>query len=354
MDIAYVKEAIENTLGGIESITLIPEGISHDNYDVRLLSGRDVIARFQKNKRTDPFYGGNLSLEREAYLCNFIKDQTGIPAPRVSGPHSHKDLCFIISEKLPGISLKNFLEKQNYSLKSYLYSLEKLGESFAQAHKTKFNEFGDLMEGGSISPPGIFDFSQRAKYLLELKLTDANNLGTLSPIEIESIEDYFIRNNELASNSLGQPRLVLTDIHLSNFNVDEKTGEPSGFFDLEYCQAGIPSMDFTCPRTTIFPYFNEETMHKANDSFIKGYLSNGGEYDPDNRNIKNIEKTLYALQLLSATNLYFGRKDGVRDTWSNQFKSILFELVEGKDMNYFDMRAVFASKTGLPPEPRLS
>ncbi len=345
----------------IISISLIPEGRSHDVFDASLAGGRSVIARFEKpsqnrQPRRDFQYNGLISLERENYLCSLVRETAGLPAPKIESLFVVDDQKFAVAEKLPGKHWKSFLEEKNYSQQVYVSSLELLGADIAQAQRVRFDSFGDIMMDSVIEPAGVTNFALRLGSLLQLKIDREEKTNALSPRELFEVKQYFVDQLNCLYPPLEKTKLashlILTDLHPMNYLVDD-SGKPSGYFDLEFCQAGHPALEIYYLGLQLFNYFNPENATLAQDAFYRGYRENGGQYDPLDVTNRKLETVLSAGQTLTAVTAYHGVKDGVRDTWSTQFKEILFDAISSDTMDTAAYAGVIRQKTRQPTQPSL-
>jgi len=358
MDEQKAKQAIESLGYEVNSLRLVPEGIKHYVFEFKS-QNKLMFARFAKtdNLERDPVHGGALSLEREAYLCSLVRNKAGLPAPQTEGPFQFQDKRFLIAEAMPGIYWNKWLKNQNYSLNAYLRSLEFLGGSLAQAHKVVFSSFGNIMNEGVVEPEGIMNFADRLNQIIGFKIAKEEEKNILSKSERNRMKKYFARNLEGLSSGLKatpqKPSLLLTDIHPTNYSVDE-TGRPCGYFDLETCQAGLPPLEFLAQQVTMFNFFDSDNYEKARDAFFRGYEQNGGAYEKDSQVNKKLESLLYIGHALSCVTVYHGVRDGIRDEWSEQSKTMLFRAVEKEDIDYTKFSDMFRSKTKQPNKPNLS
>ena len=361
MEEAIAKSVIESQGYRVLSINYIPEGRSHHGFDIVLEDGTPAVARFEKASRVsgvdgrrDFHYNGLLSLEREKNLCGIVKNEAKLPAPEVYGIHHTEEGSFMLVEKLPGVHWKEFLERTNYDLDSYLQSLKFLGSDIAQIQQVHFGSYGDIMNRNEIQPAGINNFVDRLKSITDLKLQRAKLSGALNKHKLDEVRRFFERDFSYLERkvdcSKDKPVLVLADVHPMNFLVDDE-GKPSGYFDLEFCQAGVPSLELHAIKFILFNYFDDDTFQKAEAAFFDGFENEGGEYhraDPTNL---ELERTLSIGHLLAAVTSYHGASDGLRDTWSEEFRDIMFDAIQKKDVDYIAIADVLRSKTKQPKHP---
>ncbi len=379
---AMEEHTIENTLAldcllkagyAADSIERIPEGNSHYNFNVRLDSGDEVIAKFDKPHRFSPdgrkrdyHYNGELSLEREASLCSLVRKKVGLPAPEIKGIHQvqvhDQEHKFLVVEKMPGQLWDRFIHQNDYSLEKYLKSLEYLGADIAQVQQFQFRSYGDVMGEDNVEPQGILDFAERLSQITDLKLQRARQAQSLGEREMGEVSAYFAghirqldgelkkQSKHKSKNQEDSPVLVLTDLHPRNFLVDEK-GKPSGYIDLEFCQSGHPSLEFYLAGLQFFNYFNQNTFEAARKSFFQGFTAQGGSYALDDPLNQQLEKVLCAQHMLAAVTAYHRVKDGLRDTWSQRFKELLFHAINDNEVDYIGFADIIREKMKQPKNP---
>lgn len=364
MDEQYVFDCLTQEGYFVDDVTIIPQGNSHYNFDVRLNSGEEVIVRFDKphciapdGYKRDYHYNGVLSLEREVSICSLLRKKVGLPAPEIKASHRCVEYNFLVVEKMPGRYWSSFVQENNFSLDKYLASLEYLGGDIAQAHKWTFPSHGNVMDENRVEPENISHFSQRLEQIISLRLDRALQSQSLSEKEFGEINSYFRRSILNFANQCDDrdncPVLILTDLHPMNFFVDSR-GKPSAYFDLEFCQAGVPALEMYNLGLQLFSYFDQTTFDLARKSFFNGYVANGGRYDVEDMFNKKVETLLCAGHTLSAVTGYYGMKDGLRDMWSAEFKDILFKVLATEQMDYVAFADVIRQKTGQPKKPSIS
>ncbi len=344
----------------IASIVLIPEGHNHVVFDILLADGTPLIAKFKKpaadqGERRDSLFGGRLSLEREHALYTLVREQAGLPAPKIRLKYDGGEASFVLVEKLPGKLWDTYLAEKMYSRASFLQSLEYLGRDIAKAQRVRFESFGDIMDAQTILPPGIKNFAIRFMGIMEMRLKRAGQRGVLRGTELEQVRRYFRKNCADLETGLGgekvRPVFVFTDMHAMNFLVDEQ-GEPTGYFDLESCQAAHPALEFYGVKFFLFNYFNAETFRQAEEAFFRGFEQEEGRYDRANPVNRRLEALLATGRIMELTESYYGVQDGIRDEWSHRFRELLFDILGGKEVDYIAVSEIFRAKTRQPTQPR--
>lgn len=243
--------------------------------------------------------------------------------------------------------MESFFEGESIFFKKILQSLESLGKDIAKVQRVCFDSYGDVI-GENYVKPSFVNFEDRLRYITELRLKRA---GVKLPVvlnerELEEVETYLSKNlEEISTISKGvseKPLFVLADLHPMNFLVDEQ-GKPSGYFDLEFCQSGIPLLEIYSLKFFIFNYFDTPTFQKAEEAFFKGFESENGYFEISSLNLKR-ESILLVGHLLSNVVAYEG-SEGFRSTWAQQFKDIMFDLIRDNRFDYVSVADVFRSKT---------
>ena len=347
----------------IKKITEIPEGSNHYVFDIILSGGKSAICKFSKKRyteqgliaeNTDSLFGGKLSLEREVFLYTLVKDTVQLPAPKVYGIHKSQIGNFILVEKMPGQSHKEYIAQKNFAAKDFLASLKALGRDIAKVHRTKFSSFGNIMADGNIEPSGILNFSDRFLSIMEMRINLAERKGALTGRELEKVKTFFAKRfkdyRTILDINNSPSVLVFTDMHSDNFFVDDY-GIPCGYFDLESCQAAPAALEFYGLRFFIFNYFNQEIYEQAEEAFLEGYIMNGGHYFPKTSIDHEVIDLLSACRLLELTESYWGYIDGLRDTWGQRIKTLLFDYMASGKIDYIALGDIFRERDGQPRNP---
>ncbi|HHE36203.1 MAG TPA: aminoglycoside phosphotransferase family protein [Candidatus Woesearchaeota archaeon] len=365
---SQAKKLIEQHGYKVNSIEAIEGSISHIIFRINKGEPHEAIVRFEntyiedlKGRRKDFQYNSPLSLEREANLCELVRKEAELPAPEIKGLHyTEEGIGFLVVESLKGKHWRNFIKDNNYSLEKFLASLEYLGSDIAQAQRVRFNSYGNIMGRNWVEPEGVRNFIERVKTIIDLKIERVKSTEAFTQKEFNEVKKYFHDSlEELLKMPVPKdhkPVLILTDIHPMNFLVDEK-GKPSGYFDLEFCQAGAPVLEIYTLNSQLFAYFDKDTFHKARNAFFKGFYNNGGVYEEGHPVNQRIEELLGLSGPLSGVACYYGKDhDPIRRTWSKSFKEILFDSITNKIdplTAYILIADVLRIKTKQPKKPTL-
>lgn len=327
------KIGIEHT-----ALKLIPEGSNHYIYDVSTPDG-PLIARFYKEDDSgrDSLFGGRLSTLREASNMKLLSEHS-IPAPDIV--HSENDV--LVVNKLPGDLWCEFMEREGHRKSAWLRSMGHLGSSVAMMHKITGKSYGDASGAATLSP-GRDSFSARAVEILSHRIRGASPVFNSG--ELKRIADFFCRRFADVSGQGFPPMFCVTDLHGMNFLVDSR-GKPSGFFDLEFCQYAHPALEMYGIRMFLFNYYEQASL--AEDAFMEGYRRSGGVYDPSDPSCGYWENTLGLLRLLEFCISYSGVRDGLRDSWSDKFRELMFSGMLRGEMDWRQAALVLAEKTGQP------
>jgi hypothetical protein len=350
----------------VSEITQIPEGSNHHVFDILLSDGNSAICKFSKRRyteqklvkeNTDTLYGGKLSLEREAFLYSLVKHSAKLPAPEVYGIHESEIGDFVVVEKMPGESFKKYIDRHNYSERSFLHVMRALGRDFAKVHEITFSSFGNVMADGFIDPQGLTNFADRFSSVMDMRIKLAEAKGALNAQELCEVRTFFDdKFNDLRETfdiKSSPAVLVLTDFHGDNFFVDEN-GIPCGYFDLESCQAAPAALEFYGLHFFLFNYFNEDAYHQAERAFYESYTQEGGKYAPNTPHDYQVIDFLAACRLLELTESYWGYIDGLRDTWGERTKTLLYDYMDCGKLDYIALGDIFRERDGQPKNPTRS
>lgn len=357
MEILDAKKLIESYHFQIARIERIPEGFNHYVFDIILQNGLKLIAKIRKQYsvgQRDTLFDGIVSSKRESAICEIVRNKAKLPAPKIYLQVDSEQMSFLVTEKLPGITWRQYLQKRHFSKESFLQSIYYLGEDIAKLQQVTFKSFGDIVDEETVLPKGIYSFTDRFLYIMNVRITRASQQGLFTKSEVKQLKDFFaIECKNIADfvqTNTTKPVMIFTDMHPDNFLVDD-IGKPSGYFDLDACQAAPPSLEFYGLKLFLFSYFDQEYFHLAEEAFFRGYEKQGGIYDRFNPTHIQLENLLTIGRILELSTSYFQIKDGLRDTWSYRFKILLWQSIEEKKIDYQAIGEIFREKTKQPKMP---
>ncbi|MCK9286770.1 MAG: phosphotransferase [Sphaerochaetaceae bacterium] len=353
----YVTRELERN--GFEPLRTfyIDSGSNHYVFESETSSQGTLIVKYPKIRSTevlfgehnvDTLFGGKLSLEREAYLFDLIRE-AGLPTPKVHGIFDSSFGKYIVLDRCPGVSHKKYLEQNGHKMSVFADSMEHLGTMFALLHRTSFSSFGDIMAQNEISPSGIFNFSDRYRALNNRIIDRCKKKECLSTAESKYVEHFFNQKFAMYHDRLdiihSPARLVITDLHGDNFFVDEQ-GIPSGFFDVESSQAAPAEFELYALRFFMFNYYDQKAYAIAETSFWKGYSNSVPDTPTD-----ELLDFFSACRLLEIFQSYWNVIDGIRDTWGIRIKQLLFTYMETAYVDYHELGAIWRERDRQPAHP---
>lgn len=344
----------------VKEIHLIPEGSNHIVFEVISEDDRVMICKFPTQRTTennmsavkvDTLFGGELSLQREADLYTLARERGLVPAPAVYALCTIEGYEFILLERMPGVSFREYFQNNSYSLDKFYHSLELLGTDFAKVQSFTFESYGDIMSPMKVTPLHLTNFADRFSKVIARSIDKANKKGVFTPKENEVVTHFFRGKLEEFRPYLSAAKkpsvMVFTDMHVDNYFVDD-SGKPSGYFDLESSQAAPAELEFYGFRFFLFNYLDAAVMDKAEEAFFRGYLSAGGKYAPKDEIDHRFIDFLSGCRLLELTESYWGYVDGLRDLWGYKMKAILLEFILYGKIDYSAISNIFREKTKQP------
>ncbi len=351
-----VREVLHNNSFTIKSLKTLTGGSNHFVFACETLEGNELIIKFPRIRETelafsdgnkDTLFGGELSLKREAYLFDLIRD-AGLPTPGVYGVYPTAQGDCIIVERSPGCNMMDYLMTHNHSLKTFLELMENLGTDFKKLHKTSFPSFGNIMVDSIIEPSGFSNFADRYLSINDMILSRCLAKGGLSKEEHFMVKEFFDRKFELYRHRLdirqSQARLVITDMHGDNFFVENN--KCSGYFDVESSQSAPAEFELYSFRFFVFNYYSEFEFKLAQKHFWSAY-TNGASDAPEKETDELID-FFSACRLLEIFQSYWGHRDGLRDTWGERIKRILFTYIESNKLDYIKLGSIWRERDQQP------
>ena len=357
------EKALKDAGYQVTNLMQINEGSNHYVFIITLDNGEKRVCKYAKIRETekdigetglDTLFGGRLSLERESYLFTMIQEKSGLPTPKVYGIHQSEFGTFIVLEHMNGISHKQYMKDSGYSKKAFIDSMEYLGEDFAKVQSISFTTFGNIMVNSEINPGGLTNFSDRFRTVIDMRIDRCMKKNVFTEKEHAEVSDFFEKKlNKLRPQfeaSVSTPVLNFTDMHAENFFVDE-TGHPSGYFDLESAQAAPAALEFYGFRFFLYNFYDQACFDEAEAAFYRGYQKAGGLYTPKTELDNQAIDFLAGCRLLELAQSYWGHIDGIRDTWGEEMKQLLFNYMENDTIDYMAVGEIWRQRDKQPKTP---
>ncbi len=352
----FVKETVNRFGFLVDTIKVLTGGSNHHVFSLNTTDNKKLIVKFPKIRETellfstghkDTLFGGDLSLRRESYLLDLIRE-SGLPTPKVYGIYPTKIGDCIIVERSPGLNLVDYMNKESHSKEKFLEVIADLGKAFAKLHKTRFKSFGNIMYNSVIEPEGIGNFADRYLPINDMILKKCEAKGGLTKKERNSLKSFFDSEFEKYRERLtinhSPATLVITDMHGDNFFIED--GKISGFFDVESSQAAPYEYELYCLRFFVFNYYSKEEYALAEKHFWNAYSN--GLYDFPDKETDELIDFFSACRLLELFQSYWGHVDGIRDTWGQRIKDMLFEYVNTKKVDYVGLGSIWRQRDAQP------
>lgn len=344
--------------GGFNIIDIksLSGGANHFVFAAQTDDNVQLIIKFPRIRETemefgtrhqDTLFGGQLSLERESYLFDLVKG-AGLPSPKTFGilPTAQGD-CIVV-ERSPGCNMMDYMEKHSHSLSAFLNIMRSLGSDFSHLHKTRFTSFGNIMQESIIEPKGIYNFSDRYLSINDMLLKKCLKKNGVNQSEYLQIKEFFNVKFETYRNRLNinssPATLVITDMHGGNFFVDKD--KASGYFDVESAQAAPMEFELYGLRFFVFNYYGSKEYEMAERAFWSSYYN--GNQDYPYKNTDELIDFFSACRLLEIFQSYWGHVDGLRDTWGQRIKEILFDYIKTGHVDYMRLGDIWRERDKQP------
>jgi Phosphotransferase enzyme family len=358
MDEQKAGDILKNHGFSIRRIHYIPEGSNHYVFDLTLDDESRRIVKFKKKSSLsavtrDSLYGGIVSMEREAALYRLVREEAGLPSPEIFSSIAESSYAFLMVDHLPGKLWCTYMEDTGHSRKLFLSSMKRLGKDIARVQDVTFPGYGDVQGPHFVLPEAIRLFADRFRKVYEMRLDRCQRRNVLTPDQVKLVNQWFkkeftvLKNEEISASPALKPVLVLTDMHGDNFLVDDK-GNPTGYFDLESCQAAHPALEFYGLKFFLFNYYDASSFKDSVSAFFEGFHEAGGQYDPYDPFNKRWENLLAACRVLELAESYHDIHDGIRDEWSRRFKNLLFQVIQEGVVDYMEVGKIFREKNKQP------
>ncbi|GKX28340.1 hypothetical protein SH1V18_08200 [Vallitalea longa] len=354
------EETIRNALTAngflIRHLKKLSGGSNHFVFAAKMLDDSELIIKFPRIRETeltfsegnkDTLFGGKLSLEREAYLFDLIRNAS-LPSPKVFGIYPTAQGNCIVVERSPGCNLNDYMNNHSHSLDIFLDIMKNLGSDFRKLHKTRFTSFGNIMNNSEIEPSGIMNFADRYLPINDMLLKKCRTKGGINDEEYTQLKLFFDSRFESFRTRLdikqSPATLVITDMHGDNFFVENN--KSSGYFDVESSQAAPLEFELYALRFFVFNYYGIEEFKLAERAFWKSYTKGKSEY-PDTETNDLID-FFSACRLLEIFQSYWGYVDGIRDSWGLRIKNILFDYINTGCIDYNSLGAIWRERDKQP------
>ncbi len=363
IDNGYIENILKQNGYSVASVGAINGGSNHYVFDVRFTDGSSAIAKLPRVRVTeerfasahlDTLFGGRLSIERERFIFDLVREQGQLPAPRVFGCIDTDGGKMLLIEKMSGFGVPAFMRIKGHSRESFLSVIRNLARDYAKLHKNiRYEAFGDIQPEG-LEPVGLTNFADRFLPITNMRIDKAVVKGMFTPVEENGVHTFFKARFEQYRDDLQIANcgstINFTDMHGDNFYVSDE-GVPTGYFDLESSQAAPAWLDYYSFRFFLFNFYDEDTFNRANDAFFEAYIRNGGVFYPKTERDNEIIDFLAACRLLEISQSYWAYVDGLRDTWGERIKALLFRYMNTGRVDYTALAAIFRERDGQPEHP---
>jgi len=342
------------------SMSAMSGGLCHQNRLVQMSDESQLVLRWLyagdhpiPARRDDHIFGGKISIFREAKVLELART-AGLPASKVIVVADKGERGkILLVEKVNGVHFRDYLEKHNHSLESFLRGLNHLGATMAKAHSVHFDSFGAIQPEGII--PGVKRYGEYLEKIMNRHFTDHLDIVQryFNPPELKEVFNYLKKVIHYANNDLMhdhvKPSFVLYDQHARNFFVHPETGVPTGFFDLEYGQSAHSNLEFGSLGVQLFGFYSAEYAKPAREAFMQGYVESHGPTEVENPMLETIHTVNH---IFSAVKSYDGFNDGIRNDWSKAFAKMILGIVREEKVNCYDaFTDLIRSVTKQPVRP---
>ncbi len=356
-------EVLSKSLSGhgveLSNIRMLSGGSNHIVFDGIDHEGKVWIIKFPTIRETekgfqsahvDTMFGGELSLERESYLFDLIRN-CGAPAPFARGIFETPYGKCIVVECTSGCDLPKYMENCEHNFDEFISVMRSLGEHFHILHKSRFTSFGNIMVNSVLEPENITNFADRYKSINDDLMKKCQLKGGLSDSEYEDVKSFFDKKfdfyREILDIKNSPATLAITDMHGGNFFVEN--GKVSGYFDVESSQSAPWQFELYALRFFVFNFYGENEYKLAEKAFWNEYFE--GKQDAPNPQDDELIDFFTACRLLEIFQSYWGYIDGLRDTWGERIKQILFKYMQTSVLDYEALGDIWRERDGQPKTP---
>lgn len=351
-----VQNALEQNNIYTTSIKELTGGSNHYVFSIQTERTGDLIVKFPKIRETeksygnankDTLFGGRLSLQREIYLLDKVR-KAGLPSPKALLLMDTDYGQCIVMERTPGHNLMDYMEYNHHSLRRFLMIMGNLGNHMRNLHRMRFPSFGNIMCDAKIEPDNILNFADRYQSINHHIMKRCLEKGGLTQGEYHEVSSFFDSKFDSYRQQLDihnhPATLVITDLHGDNFFIDNH--KISGYFDVESAQAAPMAFELYSLRFFVFNYYGEKEYRLAEKSFWEAYYNHQQDApDPDTNELIDF---FSACRLMEIYQSYWGHIDGLRDTWGQRIKEILFHYIDRGHVDYLTLGAIWRERDRQP------
>ncbi len=334
----------------------ITGGSNHFIFDVKL-PDKEVIVKLAKlrdmgsdnhEEQTDTLFGGKLSPQREQYIINEIKS-SGAHAPAMYGIYQTQHGQLQVREKLFGNDAFEHIKQRGFKLTDYLDFIKNVASELGKLHCLRYPSFGNIMPD-EIEPQGITNFADRS-HMLNNRIIERCREKNYFEGDEEKLIVYFFENateklRPLMDRVTRAPTMVITDLHMGNFLVDDNN-MPTGFFDIESAQAAPCEYELFALRFFVFNIFSEKEFKEGEKVFFEEYCRYNKNFTLDADSDSLIDY-FSACRLLEISQSYWGYVDGIRDFWGAKYKAILINYIKTGRIDYAALGDILRERDGTP------
>lgn len=345
-DAGYAPLSATELGGGSNHYVFLVQAAGEKIWIVKFPRIRETEMKYQQ-EHCDTLFGGRLSLQREAFLLDRIR-AAGLPTPKVSGVYSSSLGDFIVMDLAPGKDLPSYMADCGHSLDAFLRIMESLGRDMAKLHQVRYPSFGNIMAGNQVEPSGILNFADRYLPINERIIAICRDKGGLSQQEATEVSRFFQngfkRYRSLLDVKNNAATLVMTDLHGGNFFVEYD--QVSSYFDVESSQAAPAVFELYALRFFVFNFYGQEEQAVAEKAFWNAYSA--GKFDEPSEEVHQLIDFFSACRLLEIFQSYWGYVDGLRDTWGQRIKDLLFDYMKTGRIDYVKLGVIWRERDGQP------
>ncbi len=357
MDVNSIANSLKEQGVSLSKIKMLTGGANHTVYSgvddndkvwiIKFPTVRETEKQFQGDAHRDTLFGGELSLERECYLFDLVREGD-VPVPFAKGIFETPYGPCVIVECTPGMPMDKYMHTVDHDFQQFLSIMKSLGSQFSRLHKMRFPSFGNIMTDREIEPAGIMNFAERYMNINKTLMDKCKIKGGLNDEEYiiveKFFEDKFNEYKELLDIKNSPATLVITDMHGGNFFVEN--GEVSGYFDVESSQAAPWQFELYSMRFFVFNFYGDYEFKEAEKAFWNAYFD--GERDFPTKQDDELIDFFSICRVMEIFQSYWGHIDGLRDTWGERIKVMLFKYIDTGVVDYSILEEIWRERDCQP------